>query len=115
MPEGCVQCRAMKFRSLFLLLLLCVTGSAVAETVHVATASNFSSTLHRLVESFEKSTGHQVRISAASTGKLYAQIRHGAPYDLFLAADSARPERLEREGLAAACLAHRGVLATAET
>ena len=67
----------------------------------MATASNFSRTVHRLVESFERNTGHQVLISSASTGKLYAQIRHGAPYDLFLAADSARPERLEQEGLAA--------------
>ena len=92
----------MRFLKLFPLFLLFVAVPATAATVHVATASNFSGTLHLLAESFEKSTNHRVRISSASTGKLYAQISHGAPYDLFLAADRARPERLEREGLAAA-------------
>ena len=83
-------------------MLLAASVSAAAETVHVAVASNFTGALRLLAQSFEKGGAHRVRISAASTGKLYAQIRHGAPYDLFLAADRARPERLEQEGLAVA-------------
>jgi len=52
------------------------------------------------VERFQQQTGHQLRISSASSGKLYAQIRHGAPFDLFLSADAQRPERLATEGFA---------------
>ncbi len=64
----------------------------------VAVASNFSTTAKVLVEHFQLQTGHQVKLAFGSTGKHYAQIRHGAPYDLFLAADRLRPQRLEQEG-----------------
>src|SRR5574337_516688 len=47
---------------------------------------------------FERDTGNRVELSFGSTGKFYAQIRNGAPFDLFLAADEAAPERLENEG-----------------
>ena len=86
----------------FLLWLLLISLTGSADTVNVAVASNFSETLRQLEPLFRASTGHQLRISPASTGKLYAQIRHGAPYDLFLAADSARPKRLVGDGLALA-------------
>ena len=76
--------------------------TSIADTVNVAVASNFNHTLRQLAPLFLASTGHRLRISPASTGKLYAQIRHGAPYDVFLAADSERPLRLVREGLALA-------------
>lgn len=52
-----------------------------------------------LTARFEHTTHFRIRTSTASTGTLYAQIRHGAPYDLFLAADAARPRRLEAAGL----------------
>jgi len=84
-----------------LLLSLLLTGSAgIASTVNVAVASNFKDTLQRISVRFRSATGHELRISSASTGKLYAQIVHGAPYDVFLAADGSRPERLVQEGLA---------------
>jgi molybdate transport system substrate-binding protein len=90
----------MRFTSFFSGLFLLLTGHlAFAATLSVATASNFSDTLKRIAPAFEKATGHHLRISAASSGKLYAQIRHGAPYDLFLSADAARPIALEQEGL----------------
>ena len=66
----------------------------------MATASNFKQPLQLLAQAFEEKSGNEVRISAASTGKLYAQIKHGAPYHLFLAADQKRPEKLEQEGFA---------------
>ncbi len=72
---------------------------ALAETVHVAAASNFSHPLRLLAKNFEAQSRHKVRISSASTGKLYAQIKHGAPYHLFLSADQRRAKILEQEGL----------------
>lgn len=71
-----------------------------AETLYVAVASNFAYTLKTLSVDFEKQTGHQLRVSSASTGKLYAQIQHGAPFDVFLAADEKRPELLISENKA---------------
>lgn len=75
---------------------------AFAEEVRVAVASNFVPALEALAGPFERQTGHRVLLSAGSTGKHYAQIRRGAPFDLFLAADRARPERLELAGLGVA-------------
>ncbi len=75
--------------------------SAAAERVRVAVASNFVTTAETLAEHFAEGSEHEVALSPGSTGKHYAQIRHGAPYDIFLAADRERPERLENEGLAA--------------
>ncbi len=85
---------------LFATLILAAVAPTLADTVHVATASNFSQPLRLLAQAFEKKTKYRVRISNASTGKLYAQIKHGAPYHLFLSADQRRPEKLEQEGLA---------------
>ncbi|UZE97369.1 molybdate ABC transporter substrate-binding protein [Alkalimarinus alittae] len=73
---------------------------ASAGEIRVAVASNFSDTIKALAHSFEKQTGHHVVVVVGSTGKHYAQIVHGAPYDAFFAADIERPQRLEREGYA---------------
>lgn len=88
----------MLIRTLVALSLLTLSISALADQVQVAVASNFTPTLRLLATAFASQTGHRLRISSASTGKLYAQITHGAPFDLFLAADAARPERLEQAG-----------------
>ncbi|MCB1857808.1 MAG: molybdate ABC transporter substrate-binding protein [Gammaproteobacteria bacterium] len=76
------------------LLALLLVFPVHADTVNVAVASNFAETLRRLAPLFSRQSGHQIKISAASTGKLYAQILHGAPFDVFLAADQERPKRL---------------------
>ena len=81
-----------------LLLLMCTACIARAEVLRVAVAGNFTPTLELLAPDFENSTGHELTLSSGSTGKLYAQIRQGAPFDAFLAADVERPEALEREG-----------------
>jgi molybdate transport system substrate-binding protein len=73
---------------------------AMAGEVSVAVASNFYKPLLKLAEEFEQDTGHKVAVSAGSTGALYAQIKNGAPFEVFLAADQARPEALEKEGKA---------------
>ncbi|MBJ6136664.1 molybdate ABC transporter substrate-binding protein [Marinobacter litoralis] len=78
------------------------SGSAQAGQASVAVAANFTGTMTRLVALFEQETGHQIQASYGSTGKLYAQIRHGAPYDAFMAADAERPRLLADNGLAVA-------------
>lgn len=80
-----------------LLIWLISPRLLLADQINVAVASNFTTTLRLLVTEFEAQSDHQVVISNASTGKLFAQINHGAPFDIFLAADSERPERLEDE------------------
>lgn len=73
---------------------------AVAETALAAVAANFADTAEALVAPFREKTGHDVTVTTGSTGKLYAQIRAGAPYDLMLSADAATPARLLAEGAA---------------
>ncbi|MBX6365726.1 MAG: molybdate ABC transporter substrate-binding protein [Gemmatimonadetes bacterium] len=68
--------------------------------VRVAVAANFAGVQEALAERFTRETGYAVRASVGSTGQLYAQARNGAPFDVLLAADTARPRRLEREGVA---------------
>lgn len=75
---------------------------ANAETVSVAVAANFTDATRDIVPLFEKATGHKVKVSYGSTGKLYAQISYGAPYEVFLAADAERPQKAVTEGLAVA-------------
>lgn len=67
--------------------------------LHIAVASNFARPLQKLVAAFEAETGIRVRTSSGSTGSLYAQIRNGAPYDVFLAADAWRPQLLAEADL----------------
>lgn len=81
-------------------ILLCLLPGcrpAKADTVAVAVAANFRSTLTALQPLFTARTGHHLRLSSGSTGKLYAQITRGAPWQVFLAADRQTAERLVRE------------------
>lgn len=78
------------------------TGQVKAGEIRVAVASNFSEVMKLMAERFQLSTGHTVTLIVGSTGKHYAQIKNGAPFDAFFAADSLRPQRLETEGLALA-------------
>ena len=71
-----------------------------AEELLVAVASNFVAPAKELSQEFSKITTHNVRLSFGSTGKLYTQIIHGAPFQVFLAADQERPLRLVSEGFA---------------
>jgi molybdate transport system substrate-binding protein len=78
------------------------THAATPEEIHIAVASNFTEAMKTIVRDFEAATPHQVVLSPGSTGKQYAQIRNGAPYHLFFAADAKRPARLEKDGHAIA-------------
>lgn len=72
---------------------------ACAEEIRVATASNFRTAMSQLAGKFEKKSGHSVIPVFGSTGKHYAQIINGAPFDAFFAADVRRPELLEQNGI----------------
>lgn len=86
--------------ALFLIGLL--AGAASAEEVQVAVAANFSAPMQVIAAAFEKDTGHKAQLAFGSSGKFYAQIKNGAPFQLLLSADAETPMRLEREGLALA-------------
>lgn len=90
---------AFVFPGLVLTLML-LPALATAAEARLAVATNFYATVQVLAERFEAATGHTSRISFGSTGKLYAQIHQGAPFDVFMAADEWRPERLEATELA---------------
>ncbi|MBQ0745105.1 MAG: molybdate ABC transporter substrate-binding protein [Marinobacter sp.] len=81
-----------------LCLLLALSSMAHAADVRLAVAANFTDTARDLIAAFGEATGLETVASYGSTGKLYAQIEHGAPFDVFLAADSRRPELLEENG-----------------
>ncbi len=81
-------------------IILLVPGLCHAAEIHVAVASNFSSTMLSIVRQFESKTQHKVILSFGSTGKHFSQIKNGAPFDVFFAADAHRPELLEKEGVA---------------
>ena len=83
-----------------LLGLVVSPPAARAETATVAVAANFTVTLERLAADFAGDGAHAIRIVTGSTGKLYTQILHGAPFDLFLAADTLRPDLLVSGGQA---------------
>ena len=80
--------------------LALAAGDLPAETIRAAVASNFAPVLGELSRRFEKRTGHKVLLAYGSTGKHYAQIVNAAPFELFFAADTVRPKRLEEEGRA---------------
>ena len=84
---------------LFIFLLTCALPSS-AKDARLAVASNFVNTAQVLVLKFSEQTPYKISISAASTGKFYAQIRQAAPFDVFLSADRQTPERLVNEGFA---------------
>ncbi|MGL6116066.1 molybdate ABC transporter substrate-binding protein [Plesiomonas sp.] len=75
-----------------------ISSSAVqADTLNIAVAANFKPTLDALAPLFARQSGHQLRITSASSGVLYTQIINGAPFDVLLSADTERPEKLEQE------------------
>ena len=86
-------------KKLFSLLLLAgLVAPAFAEEVKVAVAANFIAPMQKIAAEFEKDTGHKARVSTGATGAFYAQIKNGAPFEVFLSADDETPVKLEAEG-----------------
>ena len=85
-----------------LLVLTAFCLQVQAADIHVAVAANFTAPMQKIAQSFEQASGHKVLLSFGSTGNLYAQIKNGAPFQMFLSADDETPAKLENEGLAIA-------------
>jgi len=81
-------------------LISFIASTASADQVQVAVAANFSAPMQAIATAFEKDTGHKALLSFGSTGKFYAQIKNGAPFQILLSADDETPAKLERDGLA---------------
>ena len=82
-----------------LLLAACFfINAAQADEVQVAVASNFTAPIQAIASDFEKDTGHKLIASYGATGQFYTQIKNGAPFEVFLAADDTTPAKLESEG-----------------
>ncbi|MCC9598431.1 molybdate ABC transporter substrate-binding protein [Rubrivivax sp. JA1055] len=81
--------------------LLFTASLAHAEEVQVAVAANFTAPAQKIAAQFEKDTGHVAKLSFGATGKFYAQITNGAPFEVLLSADDETPAKLEKEGQAA--------------
>ena len=73
--------------------------SAKDKPLRIAVAANFTPVLKKLLPEFHQQTNIDTQIISGATGALFLQISHGAPFDLFIAADSARPAKLEQLGL----------------
>jgi len=87
-------------RALLAFTLAAAALQARADEVQVAVAANFAAAAQKIAAQFERDTGHAVKLSFGSTGKFFAQIEAGAPFDVLLAADQATPGKLVAEGKA---------------
>src|SRR5437763_5077238 len=81
---------------------LLASGPASAAETEVAVAANFTEPAKAIAAAFKAATGHTATLSFGSSGQFYAQMAHGAPYDVFLSADADRPKKAEQDGLAVA-------------
>lgn len=81
-----------------LIAILTVMGTAHADEVQVAVAANFAGPMEKLAAEFARDTGHKAIVASGATGKFYAQIRNGAPFEVLLSADDETPAKLEAEG-----------------
>lgn len=82
--------------------LLAAVAACVARAgeVNVAVAANFTAPMQAIAESFEKDTGHKAKLAFGSTGRFYAQIKNGAPFEVLLSADDETPAKLVQEDAA---------------
>ncbi|WP_191487544.1 molybdate ABC transporter substrate-binding protein [Pseudomonas sp. FEN] len=92
--------RASRFAPTCLATLLGVLAFSTAQAaeVQVAVAANFSAPIQAIAADFEKDTGHKLVAAYGATGQFYTQIKNGAPFEVFLAADDSTPAKLEKEG-----------------
>jgi len=92
-----MQSKPVALRPLALSLLL-LGAPAFAGDVQVAVAANFAGPMQKIAAEFAHDTGHKALVSIGATGAFYAQIRNGAPFQVFLSADDETPAKLENEG-----------------
>ena len=92
----------MKFSRLLAAMAVLTLGVSHAADVTVAVAANFTAPMQKIAEAFAQDTGHKAVLAFGATGKFYAQIKNGAPFQVLLAADNETPAKLEKEGFAVA-------------
>ncbi|HEX4710501.1 molybdate ABC transporter substrate-binding protein [Phenylobacterium sp.] len=85
-----------------LLAAVLAAGPALAADTQVAVAANFTEPAKEIAAAFKAATGHSASLSFGSSGQFYAQMAHGAPYEVFLSADAERPKKAEQDGLGVA-------------
>jgi molybdate transport system substrate-binding protein len=81
-------------------LCLLASGNAFAAQTNVAVAANFTEAAKEIAAAFRQKTGHEAVLSFGATGQFYTQITQGAPFQVLLSADEARPKKLVEDGLA---------------
>ncbi|NJN69426.1 MAG: molybdate ABC transporter substrate-binding protein [Nitrospira sp.] len=90
----------MKRLVVFLSLLITLSPNfAHAEDITIAAAADLNFAFKELIPQYEQATGTHVKLSLGSSGNFFAQIQHGAPFDLYFSADSSYPQKLEEAGL----------------
>ncbi|MEN9775123.1 MAG: molybdate transporter substrate-binding protein [Pseudomonadota bacterium] len=90
--------RARSAHRILALLVMSLATHCLADEVSVAVAANFAAPMKVLAQQFKRETGHTAVLAFGSTGQFHAQIRHGAPFHVLLAADTRTPLRIEQEG-----------------
>jgi molybdate transport system substrate-binding protein len=89
-------------RTLTVAALMTVSFMTYAETTMVAVASDFTKPMNEIAAEFQKATGHTAKISYGSSGKFFAQIQNGAPFEVYLSASEKYPQELQKSGFAVA-------------
>jgi len=89
-------------RFVIALALLLFGQVSWAATTLVAVASDFTKPMTEIAAAFEKATGHSAKLSFGSSGKAFAQIQSGAPFEVYLSASEKYPLELEKTGFAVA-------------
>lgn len=89
----------LRFILIAFILSISISLPSYAQSLRIAVSANFAKPVEKLAEIFSRQTPIDVQITVASTGVLYQQIRHGAPFDIFFAADIRRPQLLEEQDL----------------
>lgn len=89
-------------RLMLAFLFLTVSHTSPAATTLVAVASDFTKPMTEIAEAFEKATGHGAKLSFGSSGKFFAQIQNGAPFEVYLSASEKYPLELQKSGFAVA-------------
>ena len=85
--------------ALIALALMFGSGPALAADTQVVVAANFTEPAKEIAQAFKAATGHTAILTFGSSGQIYAQMAHGAPYKVFLSADADRPKKAEQDGL----------------
>jgi len=96
MKKSVTSCRLLA--GAFVAISLFLTHSVQAAQTIIAVAANFTDPAKEIAEIFQQKTGHEAELSFGATGNFYNQIREGAPFEVFLAADGARPKLAVEEG-----------------